>query len=133
MDAALSHRPRVVILAYPTNDTAQGYAVEETVRNLLDMRAMALERGAQVIVLSTQPRNLDVEKRRKLLEINARLQSVVTKCFVNVHSPLADKEDLLARIYNSGDGVHPSAQGHVLISTLIGWLIDTNTCTRLQK
>lgn len=133
IDVALSYRPRVVILAYPTNDTSLGYSVDETVKNLLDMRTMALERGAQVIVMSTQPRDLDLEKRKQLQEINTHLRNVMDKCFVNVYSTLADSEGRFASIYDSGDGTHPNMLGHLMIANFVESLIYSNSCVRLPK
>ena len=117
--------------SYPSNDTALGYAVDETVRNLLAIRAEALARGATVVLLSTQPRALTPAHLAKMPQIDARLQAAAGDCFVELREALAGPDGRLAPAYDSGDGVHPNDAGHALIFQRVKALIDGGRCVRL--
>jgi acyl-CoA thioesterase-1 len=131
IDQALSRKPVMLILAYPTNDTASGYSTEETVANLLSMRALAQNVGVPVIVLSTQPRNLTVSQLSQLRDIDARLRAYIGPCFVDVRTRLAGPDDQLAAAYNAGDGIHPNDAGHSVIAGAVRATVDGGACVRL--
>jgi acyl-CoA thioesterase I len=132
VDAAMAFSPRLVLVSYPTNDTAFGYSVDETVRNLLAIRAHAQERGAAVVVLSTQPSSMPASRRALLPQIDERVKAEVGPCFVPVREALAAPDGSLARAYDSGDGVHPNEAGHVVIHTRVASVIDSGACVRTQ-
>jgi lysophospholipase L1-like esterase len=133
IDQALARNPVVLLVAYPTNDTAAGYTVDETVNNILEIRKAALEKSVPVLVLSTQPRNLSVEKLSQLQQIDVQLAKSVGACFVNVRNPLAGPDDHLAPAYDSGDGVHPNDEGHRVIANAILKTISSDTCIRIKN
>ena len=130
VDAALALAPRLLLLAYPSNDTARGYSVEETVSNLLAIRQVSLAKGVPVLVLSTQPRNLSTEQRASLRLIDQQLRTAVGPCFVAVNERLATPDGLLQSTYDSGDGVHPNVQGHRLIADQVQAVINSGKCVR---
>jgi acyl-CoA thioesterase I len=99
--AALAQAPKVVLLAYPTNDTAFDYAVTETVNNLLAMRAAATANNTTVIVLSTQPRDLTATQLAQLVEIDTAMSAAVGACFVAVRADLAGVDSKLDPTYDS--------------------------------
>lgn len=132
VDAALTRTPRLVILSFPSNDTAMGYSVDETVSNLLAIRARALATTAAVVVVSTQPRNsLPADRRARLAEIDTRLAATTGPCFVAVHAALADADDGFAAAYST-DGVHPNDAGHRVIFERIEAVLRAGQCLRLQ-
>jgi acyl-CoA thioesterase-1 len=130
VDAAMALAPRLLLLAYPSNDTARGYSVEETVSNLLAIRQASLAKGVAVLVLSTQPRNLSAEQRASLRLIDQQLRAAVGPCFVAVNERLATPDGLLQSAYDSGDGVHPNAAGHRLIADQVLAVINGGQCVK---
>lgn len=128
IDAALARRPVLVLVSYPTNDTALGYSVDETVNNLLAIRSQALAAGVPVIITSTQPRNLSEVQLAQLRMIDARMASSIGACFVDVREALAGADGRLAPGYDSGDGVHPNGLGHQLVATYVQTLINSKKC-----
>ena len=131
IDQALSRKPVLLILSYPSNDTSRGYTSDETVNNLLAMRAQALAAGVPVIVTSSQPRNLSDVQLARLQEIDERLAAGVGGCFVDVRAGLAGPDRRLASGFDSGDGVHPNTDGHQKIFTTIRQLVDGGYCIKL--
>lgn len=131
IDQALARKPVLLIVSYPTNDTALGYSVDETVSNLLTIRNQALAVGVHVIVISTQPRNLDDSKLGQLNAIDQRLAASIGPCFVDVRQALAGADNRLASEYNSGDGVHPNEAGHQVIAARLRSVLDLGRCIKL--
>jgi acyl-CoA thioesterase I len=130
VDAALANGPRLLIVAYPSNDTASGYSVQETVSNLLSIRATASAKGVAVIMLGTQPRFLNEELLSRLVEIDRRLDMTVSPCFVALREELAGTDGRLDARFDSGDGVHPNDAGHALIYERVRTLLDAGQCVR---
>jgi len=128
IDQALARKPVLLIVSYPSNDTALGYSVDETVNNLLAIRARALAANVPVIVVSTQPRNLADNQLEQLRTIDQRLAAAVGGCLVDVRQPLAGADGRLAAAFDAGDGVHPNDAGHQVVATQIQILIDSKKC-----
>ena len=124
VDAALALSPKLLPLAYPSNDTARGYSVEETVGNPLAIRQASLAKGIPVLVLSTQPRNLSAEQRASLSRVDQQLRAAVGPCFVAVRERLSTPDGPLQSAYDSGDGVHPYGAGHRLIADQVQAVIN---------
>jgi lysophospholipase L1-like esterase len=110
--AALALRPRLLLVSLPNNDTADGYAPEETVRNLLAIRAEAQAQGVAVLMLSTQPRALPAAQLALLPHIDQQVAAAAGPCFVPLRAGLAGPDGRLAPAYDSGDGVHLNDAGH---------------------
>lgn len=132
IDAALAFQPRLLLVSYPGNDTALGYSVDETVRNLLSIRSTALAAGTAVMVLSTQPRRLSPQQLASLAQIDQRLSAALGPCFVAVRESLAGSDGGLAPANDSGDGVHPSDEGHALIWQSVSARLLDEQCVRLK-
>lgn len=130
VDQALSRNPVVLVVSYPTNDTALGYSVDETVNNILAIRAAALARDVAVIVLSTQPRNLTNDQLAQLQAIDQKLNASVGPCLVNVRAALAGADGRLAPGNDAGDGVHPSEAGHRLIAERVNSVLNEAKCIK---
>lgn len=130
VDMALSLGPVVVVIAYPSNDTALGYDKSETVYNVLSMRQVVLKQNKPVLVLSSQPRNLSNEKLQTMREIDQQLLEKIGPCFVDVRTSLAGNDGHLAAEYDSGDGVHPNDAGHRLIAERVQAVVESGACIR---
>lgn len=128
VDAALAEGAKLLLVSYPTNDTALGYSVDETVNNLLAIRHTARSNDVAVVVLSTQPRAMPAPQLALLPQIDARLASTVGPCFVAVREALAAADGRLDARYDSGDGVHPNDAGHALIHERVRAVVDGGHC-----
>jgi len=131
LDYALSFRPSVVFVSFPTNDTVAGYSVNEIVKNLKSIRDGARATGTQVILLSTQPRVMTNIQRQELRLIDEQLSDIAGKCFINVQKALTAPDGTLAKAYDSGDGIHPNNEGHNVIFEAVSTVIEEGIC--LQK
>lgn len=132
VDAAMALAPKLVLVSYPTNDTAFGYTADETVRNLLAIRSAVQARGAAVIMLSTQPAALTAGQLALLPQIDSRVSAEAGSCFVAVREALAAPDGTLHPAYDSGDGLHPNEAGHALIHSRVASVIDSGLCVRTQ-
>jgi len=132
IDAALSLSPKLVLVAYPHNDTAEGHSVDETVQNILAIRAYAAVRGVAVLVQGTQPRNLPDAQRALLAQIDNRLATLIGACFVEVRSAVAAADGRIGAAYDSGDGVHLNDAGHALIFARIKAVLDAGSCVKVR-
>ena len=130
IDQALSRKPVLLIVSYPTNDTALGYSVDEAVNNILAIRAQALAAGVPVVVTSTQPRNLSGAQLAQLQAIDQRLVASVGACLVQLNAALAGTDGKPATQYDAGDGVHPNDAGHRVIVMKVQQLLDGGACVR---
>jgi len=133
IDQALSHKPVLLIVSYPTNDTALGYSVDETVNNLFAIRSQALAAGVPVVISSTQPRNLTSAQLSQLQAIDQRVAARAGECLLHVRELLAGADGKLAALYDSGDGVHPNEAGHRVIATQFQSLLNSDKCVRLSN
>jgi acyl-CoA thioesterase-1 len=133
VDEALSRKPVLLIVSYPTNDTALGYSVDETVNNILAIRRDALAAGVAVVVTSSQPRYLPSGQLQQLKAIDERLTSNVGSCFVDVGTALSANDGRLASQFDAGDGVHPNEAGHRAIAARMQQVLESGACVRLTS
>lgn len=132
VDAALARSPKLLLVSYPSNDTASGYTLDETVNNFLRIRSAAQSGGAAVIILSTQPLSLPPAQLALLPQIDARLSAAVAPCFVPVREALSAPDGTLAARYDSGDHLHPNDAGHAVIAAAVRSVIDSGQCVRVS-
>ncbi len=128
IDAAMAQQPKLLLLNATTNDLAVGYSPDETVANLLAIRAIAVAGGATVLMLSTQPRDLPDVTRASLPVIDARLAPTFGDCFVDIRTPLAAADGRLLPAYDSGDGIHPNDAGHAVIFQRVDSALQSGRC-----
>lgn len=132
IDQALSRKPVVLFLAYPSNDVLSGYSNDEVVNNLLAIRSAAKTNQVAVLVLSIQPRQVNDAQRAQLLNIDARLSAAIGPCYVDIYSKLSTAGGLLLPQYDSGDGIHPNEAGHQVIAATVQQVVDSGKCVVLQ-
>lgn len=133
VDQALSRRPALLIVSYPTNDISKGYSADEVVNNVLEIRAHALAAGVPVLVTSTQPRDLPEAALAQLLAIDQGLAAAVGPCFVEVRQVLIGADGKLAPAFDSGDGLHLNDQGHQRIFSRLRQAIDSGLCVKVSS
>ena len=128
IEKALSLQPDLVLLSYPTNDAAGSLPVLETASNLMLMRWQLAQKNAAVLVLSSQPRNMEKDKQALLLELDKLLKPVVGACFVELHALLADAQGNLDARYDFGDGVHLNDAGHAVVYQAVLARLQSRQC-----
>lgn len=128
IEKALSLQPDLVILSYPSNDAAGNLPALESAANLMLMRWQLAQKNAAVLVLSSQPRNIEKERQALLLELDRLLKPVVGPCFVELHALLADSAGNLAAQYDAGDGVHLSDAGHQVVFQAVRERLQSRQC-----
>jgi len=131
IDALVAKQPRLVVLAFPTNDAMAGYAAAETIANLTLLRTRALSQGAAVLVLSSQPRNdADASQREAMRLVDETMAQAAGACFVDVRIGLADADGRIVAAYNAGDGVHLNDAGHRWIFERVLAALTAGSCVR---
>lgn len=132
IDRALASAPKLVILAFPSNDAVAGYGADETVANLLRMRDTAKGQAAAALLLSSQPRDgLTAAQRATIADVDLRGAAAFGLCFVDVRTDLAAADGSIAAAYAAGDGVHLNDAGHRRIAERVWALLEGGRCVRL--
>lgn len=133
IDAALARTPVLVVVSYPSNDEAAGYAAEETVANILAIRAGAVAQGVSVAVTSSQPRRAAPTAQQAAVaeQVDRRLADAFGACFVDVRSTLATPDDTLDPRYDSGDGQHLNDAGHAVVFERLQAMLGSGRCVRV--
>jgi lysophospholipase L1-like esterase len=134
VDAALSHSIRLLLIGYPSNDTAYGYSADETVRNHQWIAYTAAQSSVPSIVISSQPQRQvpSAWAAQTFADIDRRLADFFGPCFVEVRTALSLADNTLNPIYDSGDGQHLNDAGHNVIYTRVKAIIDSGNCVRVR-
>lgn len=133
IDTALTLVPSLLIISYPSNDTALGFGAEETVANILAIRQRAQQRKVPVIVVSSQPRRLPAAQLDTLARIDTQLREAIGPCFVEVYNTLAGPNGQMGIEIDAGDGIHPNTTGHARIYDQVRRLLDSQQCVRITR
>lgn len=128
IDAALAVQPRLLLVSFPNNDTVDGFSVDETVANLLRIRATAQAHGVPVVMLSTQPRDLPPAQLALLPQVDARVAAAAGACFVPVRQALAGADGRIAPQFDAGDGVHLNDDGHAVVLQHVRAVLNGGAC-----
>lgn len=132
LDHALAAGPRLLLLAFPTNDTAAGYAVDETVGNLTVVRQAAAAAGVPTLILGTQPRDAFTSlQREQLRQIDEALASRLGHCFVPLFASLSDASDRIHPDLAAGDGIHLNDAGHAVVVRQVQAALDGGRCVQV--
>jgi acyl-CoA thioesterase-1 len=128
IEAAMAYKPNVVLLNATNNDLVVGATVDQSIANLLALRAIATQGGAIVVMLSTQPRNLPNAQISQMAQIDSRLRPLFGDCFVDIQSPLTASNGRILAQFDSGDGIHPNDAGHAVIFQRVNALVESGRC-----
>lgn len=114
--AALSFRPALVIMSYPTNDVAYDYTDDEIMDNFNEMIRLLDSAKVKYIIFGTQPRNFpDVAYRTRLKNLNVKMQAAFGEHFSNVYDTLAAEDGTIRAAVAYSDGVHVNNTGHNIL------------------
>jgi lysophospholipase L1-like esterase len=131
IDRALALSAKVVILSFPSNDSAAGVPAAETVAHWQSIQQSAAQAGAVTLVLSTQPRdNLDAAQRATQDDTDRLAAAAFGPCFIATRAALSDAQGNIAAALSAGDGIHLNADGHRVIFERVNSVLDGGRCVR---
>lgn len=114
--AALSFRPSLVIMSYPTNDVANDYTDDEILDNYREMIRLLDSAKVKYIIFGTQPRNFpDAAHRLRLQTLNEKMAAVYGAHFSNIYDTLAAEDGTIKTAVAYGDGIHLNNTGHNIL------------------
>lgn len=129
IERALALSPRLLLLSFPSNDTAAGFTADETVANLTVLHRLATSAGVATMILGTQPRStLGASQRATLAEIDRRLSRLAQHCFVPLQAVLGDGAGQWNPGLTLADGVHLNAAGHAAVWEQVQSVLDSGRC-----
>lgn len=118
--AALSFRPSLVIMSYPTNDVANDYTDDEIMDNFTEMIRLLDSAKVKYIIFGTQPRNFpDAAYRLRLKTLNEKMSTAFGAHFSNVYDTLAAEDGTIKAAVAYGDGIHLNNTGHDILYHII--------------
>ena len=130
--AALSYNPDVVIIAYASNDAADGFSLAESMSNLRTMYQTVINAGKIAYVTTSQPRNnssFTVPEREEQLVERDSVLSEFHLYSMNFYNRVVAADSLTINpIYNFGDSIHLNDAGH---QQLFQVLVDSNIFTSI--
>jgi lysophospholipase L1-like esterase len=114
--AALSYNPDVVIIAYASNDAADGFSLAESMSNLRTMYQTVIDAGKIAYVTTSQPRNNSsftlADQEKQFMERDSVL-SEFRLYSLNFYNRVVSADSLTMNpIYNFGDTIHLNDAGH---------------------
>lgn len=111
---ALTFHPDVIIVNMPSNDVSAGFSTAEFQRNLTAVADIARKHRIVCYITTTQPRNTDPDKRKKLLEVRDYIISRYPDTYINFWEGIGTANGSVVARYDSGDGLHLNGLGHRL-------------------
>jgi lysophospholipase L1-like esterase len=134
IDRALSLKPVLLLLSFPTNDTVAGYPATETAANLQLLRDRAAGAGVPTVVLGTQPRDgLSAAQQAAQAALDQALAARAGDCFVALQASLGDGSGRIRADYAAGDGIHLNDAGHAAVLAQVRAALDGGRCVRLAS
>lgn len=124
-----------IIINMPSNDAANGFGLTEQMHNFIAIANAADSAGIPVWVCTTQPKNFSPAAQAVQTSVRDSILSHFGNFAVDFWTGIADTNDDILPLYDSGDGTHLSTEGHsVLVSRMINEeipniLADTATTT----
>ncbi len=115
INAALDSNPDAIIINLPSNDAANGFAVEEQLANYEQILQKANEANVPVWISTPQGRNLNLEGRTNLIEMRDSTYARYGDMAIDFWTNIAQSDGQLNTIFSSGDGIHLNDRGHRLL------------------
>jgi lysophospholipase L1-like esterase len=113
---ALSLKPNLVIISFPSNEIAYNYTATEIMHNYSVMTHMLDSAKVQYIIFSDQPRDFtNYGQRYREKTLNDTIKNTYTTHVNDFFAPLATSNYMIKPMYSAGDGIHLNDSGHALI------------------
>jgi len=113
---ALSLHPDLVMITFPSNDIANGYAADEVMSNYARMTTLLDSAKVPYILFGTQPRNLaDSVKRVVLKQTSTAIKSLYSNRANDYFDAFATSSLTIKPELSFGDGIHVNNKGHYII------------------
>lgn len=112
---AIRQNPDGIIINLPSNDAAIGTGINEQMSNFIHMDSLAQVHGIPVWVCTTQPRNFAASYIQVQLGVRDSVLSYFGSRALDFWTGLANSQNTVDSLYNSGDGVHVNDAGHRLL------------------
>lgn len=112
---ALRQNPDAIIINLPSNDAAIGTGINEQMSNFIHMDSLAQSQGVPFWVCTTQPRNLNASQIAVQLGVRDSIHRYFGTKAIDFWNGLANANNTIDSIYDSGDGVHVNNAGHRLL------------------
>ena len=113
---ALSLKPNLVILSFPSNDIADYCSNKEIMYNYSVITHLLDSAKVKYIIFGDQPRNFtDYYQRYREKTMNDTIKSTYTINVNDFFAPLSTPDYMINPIYSAGDGIHLNNSGHCLI------------------
>jgi acyl-CoA thioesterase-1 len=114
---AITYKPALVILNFPSNDIAEGYTDDEILSNYAAITHKLDSAKIQYIIFSTQPRDFpDPNQRMRLKTINDKVIAIYTFHVNDFLNQLSTSTYSINPLYSEGDGIHLNNAGHAIIA-----------------
>jgi lysophospholipase L1-like esterase len=113
---AVSYKPQLIILNFPSNDIDYNYTDNEIMSNYAKLTHLMDSAKVSYIIFSTQPRNFsDAGKRLRLKTLNDKIKSVYNYHVCDFLEQLSTPTYMIRPEYSAGDDIHVNNAGHAII------------------
>ena len=112
---ALRQNPDGIIINLPSNDAAIGTGLNDQMHNFILMDSLAASMGVPAWVCTTQPRNLNTSAIQVQMDVRDSIFSYFGNRALDFWNGLANSQNTIDSLYDSGDGVHVNNAGHRLL------------------
>ena len=113
---ALSLKPNLVILSFPSNDIADNCSNTEIMDNYAVITHLLDSAKVKYIIFGDQPRNFSQYSQRcREKTMNDTIKSTYTTHVNDFFAPLSTSDYMIKPVYSAGDGIHLNNSGHALI------------------
>ncbi len=111
---ALSYNPDVIIVNMPSNDVNNGYSYSEIMANYDALKSLAESAGVQIYFTTTQPRNMDEERRQQQIAIKDGIIANFPDRYIDFWSGIAEVDGRIKPLYDY-DNIHVNDAGHDIL------------------
>lgn len=116
---ALSLNPDAIIVNMPSNDAANGFGLNEQMSNFITLFNEADTAGVELWVCTTQPKNTSTSQKLIQTEVRDSILNYFGKYSIDFWTTIADTNNGIDPLYNSGDGTHLNNAGHRILNNRV--------------
>ena len=116
--AAISYNPTAIIINLPSNDSAEGYTLEEQMGNYITLFDFGQSYGVYVWIATPQPVNYGPVVAALQMAVRDSIFSQFDSKAIDFWTTLANEDGTINPLYNV-DGTHLNDAGHKLVAESI--------------